>query len=244
MLAPHSEGWPGEERLLRLGLASLALWHGGFLDGLPDERDHRARFAGGRRRPRRRRRPEDRRGVAGGAGPSGDLHLDRPRYRTASRAGHSARLPGRDRARRRQQGVGRGAGGRTASGSACSGRRRSATSTTVRRRRAGDRQRHRRARAVAGPADPPGQGRGAAAAMAHGLYAGAAEGDSRPRARPTGLSGAAPRWRRGRRDPVRARPRHRAGGVRACGNCSTTPARSCLRSASTNSPNARRACGR
>jgi len=37
MLAPHSEGWPGEERLLRLGLASLALWHGGFLDGLPDE---------------------------------------------------------------------------------------------------------------------------------------------------------------------------------------------------------------
>jgi glycine oxidase len=36
MLAPHSEGWPGEERLLRLGLASLALWHGGFLDGLPD----------------------------------------------------------------------------------------------------------------------------------------------------------------------------------------------------------------
>jgi glycine oxidase len=35
MLAPHSEGWPGEERLLQLGLASLALWHGGFLDGLP-----------------------------------------------------------------------------------------------------------------------------------------------------------------------------------------------------------------
>ena len=25
MLAPHSEGWPGEERLLQLGLASLAL---------------------------------------------------------------------------------------------------------------------------------------------------------------------------------------------------------------------------
>jgi glycine oxidase len=37
MLAPHSEGWPGEERLLRLGLASLALWHGDFLDGLPAE---------------------------------------------------------------------------------------------------------------------------------------------------------------------------------------------------------------
>lgn len=35
MLAPHSEGWPGEERLLRLGLESLALWHSTFLDGLP-----------------------------------------------------------------------------------------------------------------------------------------------------------------------------------------------------------------
>ena len=35
MLAPHSEGWPGEERQLQLGLASLALWHDGFLDGLP-----------------------------------------------------------------------------------------------------------------------------------------------------------------------------------------------------------------
>jgi glycine oxidase len=37
MLAPHSEGWPGEERLLRLGLASLELWNRGFLDGLPPE---------------------------------------------------------------------------------------------------------------------------------------------------------------------------------------------------------------
>jgi glycine oxidase len=41
MLAPHSEGWPGEERLLRLGLASLAMWHSdspdGFLHGLPAE---------------------------------------------------------------------------------------------------------------------------------------------------------------------------------------------------------------
>ncbi|CAA0108737.1 Glycine oxidase [Mycolicibacterium vanbaalenii] len=37
MLAPHSEGWPGEERLLRLGLESLELWHRGFLDGLPPE---------------------------------------------------------------------------------------------------------------------------------------------------------------------------------------------------------------
>jgi glycine oxidase len=36
MLAPHSEGWPGEERLLQLGLDSLRLWrHGGFTDGLP-----------------------------------------------------------------------------------------------------------------------------------------------------------------------------------------------------------------
>jgi glycine oxidase len=41
MLAPHSEGWPGEERLLQIGLASLALWnergHGSFTDGLPPE---------------------------------------------------------------------------------------------------------------------------------------------------------------------------------------------------------------
>jgi glycine oxidase len=37
MLAPHSEGWPGEERLLQLGLESLRLWHGGFADGLPAE---------------------------------------------------------------------------------------------------------------------------------------------------------------------------------------------------------------
>lgn len=34
MLAPHSEGWPGEEHLLRIGLASLQMWHNGFLDGL------------------------------------------------------------------------------------------------------------------------------------------------------------------------------------------------------------------
>ena len=38
MLAPHSEGWPGEERLLRLGLKSLQLWHeSGFLDELPPQ---------------------------------------------------------------------------------------------------------------------------------------------------------------------------------------------------------------
>lgn len=37
MLAPHSEGWPGEERLLQIGLASLAMWHDGFLDGLSPE---------------------------------------------------------------------------------------------------------------------------------------------------------------------------------------------------------------
>jgi glycine oxidase len=35
MLAPHSEGWPGEERLLQLGLESLRLWQSGFTDGLP-----------------------------------------------------------------------------------------------------------------------------------------------------------------------------------------------------------------
>src|SRR5260370_11809896 len=37
MLAPHSEGWPGEEALLRIGLESLALWHRDFLDGMPPE---------------------------------------------------------------------------------------------------------------------------------------------------------------------------------------------------------------
>ncbi|MBS4728486.1 glycine oxidase ThiO [Mycobacterium sp. SM1] len=38
MLAPHSEGWPGEERLLRLGLESLRLWRQGrFLEGLPPQ---------------------------------------------------------------------------------------------------------------------------------------------------------------------------------------------------------------
>jgi glycine oxidase len=38
MLAPHSEGWPGEERLLQLGLESLRLWQqGGFTDGLPQQ---------------------------------------------------------------------------------------------------------------------------------------------------------------------------------------------------------------
>lgn len=35
MLAPHSEGWPGEERLLQVGLESLRLWHETFLDTLP-----------------------------------------------------------------------------------------------------------------------------------------------------------------------------------------------------------------
>lgn len=41
MLAPHSEGWPGEQELLRIGLESLALWRaegpGSFLDGLPPQ---------------------------------------------------------------------------------------------------------------------------------------------------------------------------------------------------------------
>ena len=39
MLAPHSEAWPGEERLLTIGLESLRLWHDrdGFLADLPDD---------------------------------------------------------------------------------------------------------------------------------------------------------------------------------------------------------------
>ena len=36
MLAPHSEGWPGEDQQLRLGLRSLELWRD-FLEGLPAE---------------------------------------------------------------------------------------------------------------------------------------------------------------------------------------------------------------
>lgn len=36
MLAPHSEGWPGEEGLLAIGLESLRLWHDDYLTGLPD----------------------------------------------------------------------------------------------------------------------------------------------------------------------------------------------------------------
>ncbi|HOW95148.1 MAG TPA: glycine oxidase ThiO [Mycolicibacterium fallax] len=41
MLAPHSEGWPGEDQQLRIGLESLALWRaegpGSYRDGLPAE---------------------------------------------------------------------------------------------------------------------------------------------------------------------------------------------------------------
>lgn len=37
MLAPHSEGWPGEQHLLQIGLQSLQLWRNGFRDGLPDD---------------------------------------------------------------------------------------------------------------------------------------------------------------------------------------------------------------
>ena len=35
MIAPFGEGWPGEEKLLQIGLASLQMWHDGFVDGLP-----------------------------------------------------------------------------------------------------------------------------------------------------------------------------------------------------------------
>ena len=37
MLAPHGEGWPGEEHLLQIGLASLQMWHNDFLEGLPSD---------------------------------------------------------------------------------------------------------------------------------------------------------------------------------------------------------------
>ena len=97
MLAPHSEGWPGEERLLRLGLASLALWHGGFLDGLPaDVVTARESLV-----------------VAVDRADAADLKtvgewlaaqghpvtatIERARYRTAAGARHSAWLPRRNR---------------------------------------------------------------------------------------------------------------------------------------------------
>ena len=226
MLAPHSEGWPGEERLLQLGLASLALWHDGtFLDGLPaDVVTARESLV-----------------VAVDRADAADLKtvgewlaaqghpvtptIGRARHRTAAGAGHSARLPRRNRTGRGQSGAGRGAGGalRTARRAvgAAGGRR----WPRSRRRHRGDRQRHRRARAVARPADPAGEGRGAAAALAARLYAGAAAGDPRPRARPAGVPGAARRRRGRRRHPVRARPRHRARGRPGCANCSTTRAR-------------------
>ena len=37
MCAPHSEAWPGEDRLLAIGLESLRLWRSGFTDGLPSD---------------------------------------------------------------------------------------------------------------------------------------------------------------------------------------------------------------
>jgi glycine oxidase len=41
MIAPYSEGWPGEDDALRVGLESLALWHGegpgSYLYGLPGD---------------------------------------------------------------------------------------------------------------------------------------------------------------------------------------------------------------
>ena len=103
MLAPHSEGWPGEERLLQLGLASLALWNEGgtaFLDGLPaDVVTARESLV-----------------VAVDRADAADLKtvgewlaaqgqpvtpdIGRPRYRTASGARHSARFRRRNRARR------------------------------------------------------------------------------------------------------------------------------------------------
>ena len=99
MLAPHSEGWPGEERLLRLGLESLRLWReGGFLDGLPPEvitaRESlvvavdRADVA-------------DLRTVAdwlSGAGTPGGVGVGRARRRTPAGARHPARISGAHRA--------------------------------------------------------------------------------------------------------------------------------------------------
>ena len=127
MLAPHSEGWPGEERLLQIGLASLRMWHEpAFLDGLPPEvvtaRESLV--------------------VAVDRADAADL---RPSADWLAAQGHPVTLTtaardvepllaqgirhgfrGRNRAGRRQPGGGRGAGARTASGSAWRGRRRCA----------------------------------------------------------------------------------------------------------------------
>ena len=37
MCAPRSEGRPGDDQLLQIGLESLRLWHSGFTDGLPPD---------------------------------------------------------------------------------------------------------------------------------------------------------------------------------------------------------------
>ena len=93
MLAPHSEGWPGEERLLRLGLASLALWHDGFLDGLPADvvtaRESLVVAVD-------RADAADLKTVGEWLAAQGHpvtLTIGRARHRTAAGARHSARLP-------------------------------------------------------------------------------------------------------------------------------------------------------
>lgn len=210
MLAPHSEGWPGEEHLLRLGLESLRMWReGGFLDGLPPEvvtaRESLVVAVD---------------------------HADVADLRTVadwlSAQGHPVvwESTARDVEPLLAQGIRHGFRAPTelavdnravldALSAECErlGVRWAPPARPVARRwrRGGDRQRHRRTRVVAGPTGAPGEGRSAATAVAKRLYAVAAARCSRPRTRAAGVPGAAC-GRRGRRcHPVRTRARHRPG---------------------------------
>ena len=95
MLTPHSEGWPGEERLLQIGLESLRLWHGGFLDGLPDDvvTARESLVVAVDRADAADLRTVG--GLADRAGPSGGHDHRRPGHRTPSGPRHSARIRGR-----------------------------------------------------------------------------------------------------------------------------------------------------
>ena len=117
MLAPHSEGWPGEEKLLQIGLASLRMWHDGFLDGLPAEvvtaRESLVVAVD-------RADADDLSTVAAWLAAQGQPVTPTTAARDVeplARAGHPARLRRRNRTGRGQSGVGGGARAARASGS-------------------------------------------------------------------------------------------------------------------------------
>ncbi len=218
MLAPHSEGWPGEERLLQLGLDSLRLWRqGGFTDGLPAQvitaRESlvvavdRADVA-------------DLRTVADWLTAQGHPVAWESAVRDvepmlAQGIRHGFRAPTELAVDNRALLEGLSA--------ACEqlGVEWDGPVTdlaSVARRHGRDRQRCRRSLVVARSADSAGERRSAEIALAQRVYAVAAAGNSRSRAWTSGIRGA-PRRRCGRRrHPVRARPRHRAHGIRSAGS--------------------------